>query len=485
VCIRILTKFSGNDLESELEGFEQNIRRYQQESGKTIDDQMLAGIILNGIQNTDLRSHIIQNSYRLTTYSAMRSELLEMARTNKVLSQMPVPMDIGALPNRKGKGKGGKTGGKGKDPGKFTKGGKSKDGKGKPSTSSENPHKDKQCRYCHKFGHIKAACRKMQNDEKNGKTNKGSGKHRPHAGTPSPDEEPEPMGASPDLIAGVLDAGLEVLVDSGAGSHLFTKGFDKHAIEVDSKPDNGMVTVTGQPLTTGKKKRSIFKAGSNKFSIECSESDKVNFSVLSAGRAAEKGTWTVIGPQQQCMILEKDANKLKKALAESAKINLIKKRGVYWLPMEAMTLSSAAQPIAALKSTVSSSSTKLDAGSTAPLVAAVRPARKAVSAEQLEQGEEAQTEQDAQPGDVIEEQLPRLPDEPPVENSEEQRVTRAKKIPDTVTKEEYDKHMLTHLPLRSWCDHCCAGKVREASRTKRDRSSQGIHGLLLFRQGFG
>ena len=484
------TKFSGNDLESELEGFEKNIRRYEQESGKTIDDQMLAGIILNGIQNTELRSHIIRNSYRLTTYSAMRSELLEMARTNRVLSQMPVPMDIGALPNKKGKGKGGKTGSKGKDSGKSTKGGKSKDGKGKSSTNSENPHKDKQCRYCHKFGHIKADCRKLQNDEKNGKTNKGSGKHRPHAGAPSPDEEPEPMGASPDLIAGVFDAGQEVLVDSGAGSHLFAKGFDKHAVEIDAKPDNGMVTVTGQPLSTGRKKRSVFKAGSSKFSIEYSESDKVNFSVLSAGKAAEKGTWTVIGPQQQCMILGKDANKLKKALAETAKINLIKKRGVYWLPIEATTAKSAARPIAALKSTNPSRSNKLDAGSTAPapctapcrlhdrteagstapLVAAVRPARNAVPAEQLEpqEGEEAHAEQHPQAGEgIIEEQLPRLPDEPPAENSEEPRVTRAKKIPDTVTREEYNKHMLTHLPFRSWCDHCCAGKVREDSHFKR------------------
>ena len=123
------------------------------------------------------------------------------------------------LPNKKGKGKGGKTGGSGKS----IKGGKSKDGKGTTSPCSENPHEGKQCRYCHKFGHIKADCRKMQNDEKNAKTNKGSGKHRPHAGTPSPDEEPEHMGASPDLSAGVLDAGPEVLVDSVAGSHLFTK----------------------------------------------------------------------------------------------------------------------------------------------------------------------------------------------------------------------------------------------------------------------
>ena len=155
--------------------------------------------------------------------------------------------------------------------------------------------------------------------------------------------------------------------------------------------------------------------------------------------------------------------------------------------METTTSSSSAQPIAALRTTTSSSSTKLDAGSTAPLVAAVRPARKAVPAEQLEpqEGEEAQVEQDPQTGgDIIEDQIPRLPDGPPAENSEEQRVTRAKKIPDMVTKEAYDKHMLTHLPFRSWCDHCCAGKVREDSNFKRPDPS-GIEvprvsmGLLL------
>ena len=118
-----------------------------------------------------------------------------------------------------------------------------------------------------------------------------------------------------------------------------------------------MVTVTGQPLATGKKKRSVFKAGSNKFSIEYSESDKLNFSVLSAGKAAEKGTWTVIGAEQQCMILGKNANKIKKALVGTEKIRLIKKRGVYWLPIDsthpagstAGKMSSLAQPIAAVR----------------------------------------------------------------------------------------------------------------------------------------
>ena len=85
-------------MEPELERFEKNIRRYEQELGKTIDDQILAGIILNGVQNTEVRNRIIRNSYRLTTYSAMRTELLEMARTNRVLSQMPVPMEGERVP---------------------------------------------------------------------------------------------------------------------------------------------------------------------------------------------------------------------------------------------------------------------------------------------------------------------------------------------------------------------------------------------------
>lgn len=41
-------------------------------------------------------------------------------------------------------------------------------------------------------------------------------------------------------------------------------------------------------------------------------------------------------------------------------------------------------------------------------------------------------------------QLPQLPAEVPVEDSEEQRKTRAKKIPTTVSREEFSAHMLTH-----------------------------------------
>ena len=82
------------------------------------------------------------------------------------------------------------------------------------------------------------------------------------------------MGASPELIAGCVGLEKDILIDSGAGSHLFEKGFDEHAINVGSAKV-GMVTVTGEPLSTGILKRSIINTDAGKFSIDYAESDKV------------------------------------------------------------------------------------------------------------------------------------------------------------------------------------------------------------------
>ena len=43
----------------------------------------------------------------------------------------------------------------------------------------------------------------------------------------------------------------------------------------------------------------------------------------------------------------------------------------------------------------------------------------------------------------------------------ESRAVRAKKIPPEVSQEEYGKHQTTHLPFRSWCEHCVRGKAAD------------------------
>ena len=67
------------------------------------------------------------------------------------------------------------------------------------------------------------------------------------------------------------------------------------------------VTVTGQPLITGEYKKSTINTDAGKFTIEYAESDKINFSVLSAGKAAQRGTWTVIGPDAQFLVPSKSS----------------------------------------------------------------------------------------------------------------------------------------------------------------------------------
>ena len=63
------------------------------------------------------------------------------------------------------------------------------------------------------------------------------------------------------------------------------------------------------------------------------------------------------------------------------------------------------------------------------------------------------------------------PDATPMqlEESEETRRPKHRALPANVIKEEFDAHQLTHLPFRSWCDHCVRGKsVDDAHRPRID-----------------
>ena len=74
----------------------------------------------------------------------------------------------------------------------------------------------------------------------------------------------------------------------------------------------------GEPLSSNQKLKSQLETSAGTFAVEYSESEKVQFSVLSAGQAAAKGTWTVIGPGVQCMVLDKHAQKLRHAVENTS-----------------------------------------------------------------------------------------------------------------------------------------------------------------------
>ena len=83
-------KFTAS-IEAEIPFFEKLVRRYEAETGKQLDDTIKLGIIINGLQDESLKQHVVRNSARLKTYQLLKDELLEVARTSRVLSEQPGP----------------------------------------------------------------------------------------------------------------------------------------------------------------------------------------------------------------------------------------------------------------------------------------------------------------------------------------------------------------------------------------------------------
>ena len=65
-----------------------------------------------GVEDMRVKEHLIRNSVRITSWSQMRGEILEI---QQYIDSQPVPLQLGANPKSKGRGKDGKGKGKGKD----------------------------------------------------------------------------------------------------------------------------------------------------------------------------------------------------------------------------------------------------------------------------------------------------------------------------------------------------------------------------------
>ena len=67
-----------------------------------------------------------------------------------------------------------------------------------------------------------------------------------------------------------------------------------------------------------------------------------------------------------------------------------------------------------------------------------------------------------------------------LEESEERRKPKRKTLPPNVSREEYDSHSLTHLPFRSWCDHCVKGKAVDGAHRPRMDWGEAKMGMDYF-----
>ena len=115
----------------------ENRTRLRNKSTKTADDDIKIEVTMLGMEDMRVKEHLIRNSVRLTSWSQMQEEILEITRTQQYIDSQPMPMQLGANPKSKGKSKESK--GKGKGKGKDIKGkDKAKDVKNESSKKTKS-----------------------------------------------------------------------------------------------------------------------------------------------------------------------------------------------------------------------------------------------------------------------------------------------------------------------------------------------------------
>ena len=147
-----------------IEQFRHLVRKYEEQSGESVTDNVRQLVFQAGIKDTSIRDHLALHAGRLNSIDEMATEVSTVARTRN--ENDTVPMDVSVLKGR-GKGKDGKSkDGKGKDGKGKTKG---RDGKDKTDPKS-SANKAEECFCCEKIGHVIADCRKKKRDDEERKT---------------------------------------------------------------------------------------------------------------------------------------------------------------------------------------------------------------------------------------------------------------------------------------------------------------------------
>ena len=143
-----------------IEQFRHLVRKYEEQSGESVTDNVRQAVFQAGIKDAAIRDHLALHAGRLNSFDKMAAEVSTVARTRS--ENDVVPMDVSVIKGKGGKGKEGKS-----------KEGKGKEGKGKTKAkedrdkfdSKSNPNKFKKCFYCDKVGHVRADCRKKKRDD--------------------------------------------------------------------------------------------------------------------------------------------------------------------------------------------------------------------------------------------------------------------------------------------------------------------------------
>ena len=165
------------DLAREVESFERDISKYEQQSNDIISDAIKHGIVSGGMAHQGLKQHIDlrqQSAKNLTDPNAMQVDAVHLNVNQE--------RQGGSSGSRSEKGKGVRS--------KSKKGGKGKEREEKAVSKF-----DGECRYCQKKGHKKADCRKMKADIDAGRCDKSGKPKGVNALTAAGSTQPSPQAS--------------------------------------------------------------------------------------------------------------------------------------------------------------------------------------------------------------------------------------------------------------------------------------------------
>ena len=84
-----------DDIPTKLAAFERTVHDYENQSTKTVDDDIKMGVTMLGMEDMRVKEHLIRNSVRITSWNQMREEILEITRTQEYIDSQPMPMQLG------------------------------------------------------------------------------------------------------------------------------------------------------------------------------------------------------------------------------------------------------------------------------------------------------------------------------------------------------------------------------------------------------
>ena len=103
LLMNVLSYRHKDDIPTKLAAFERPI--HESQSPEAVDDDTKTGVTVLVMEDMRVKAHPIGNSARIASWTQTREDILEITRTQQYTDSQPGPMQIGAHPKRKGKGK--------------------------------------------------------------------------------------------------------------------------------------------------------------------------------------------------------------------------------------------------------------------------------------------------------------------------------------------------------------------------------------------